>query len=40
MRWTGSEEGDIEVDDEFDDPPPGSDDPPAPATAPEESTDE
>ena len=30
VRWTGSEEGDIEVDDEFDDPPPAtSDDPPA-----------
>jgi len=40
VRWTGSEEGDIEVDDEFDDPPPTSDDPPAAATAPEESTDE
>ena len=31
VRWTGPEEGDIEVDDEFDEPPP---------TAPPEETDE
>ena len=41
VRWTGSEEGEIEVDDEFDEPPPAtSDDRPDTPTAPEESTDE
>ena len=48
VRWTGSEECEIEVDDEFDEPPPAAapDDHPAPAAddgtapAPQESTDE
>ena len=49
VRWTGPEDGDIEVDDEFDEPPPAdaTDDPPHPespddvtAPAPQESTDE
>ena len=44
VRWTGSEEGEIEVDDEFDEPPPGDrpDDRPDDRSvpAPEESTDE
>ena len=47
VRWTGPEDGDIEVDDEFDEPPPGdtaSDDTPAAddgaARAPEENRDE
>jgi segregation and condensation protein A len=41
VRWTGPEVGEIDVDDEFDDPPPvepAPDDPPAPH--PQESTDE
>jgi segregation and condensation protein A len=46
VRWTGPEEGDIEVDDEFDEPPAAADADAAPrpddrtAPAPEESTDE
>ena len=42
VRWTGPEEGDIEVDDEFDEPPPPADDapPPTPSTTPEETPDE
>jgi segregation and condensation protein A len=49
VRWTGPEDGDIEVDDEFDEPPPAAaTDTPAPAPpaddeaapAPQESTDE
>ncbi len=41
VRWTGPEEGDIEVDDEFDEPPPADDaPPPTPSTTPEESPDE
>jgi segregation and condensation protein A len=47
VRWTGPEEGDIEVDDEFDEPPPGDtapDDTPdaddGAARAPEENPDE
>ena len=47
VRWTGPEDGDIEVDDEFDEPPPGDtapDDNPAAddgaARAPEENPDE
>ncbi|MGG5257052.1 segregation and condensation protein A [Phycicoccus avicenniae] len=44
VRWTGPEEGDIEVTDEFDEPPPTDDDTaptdPAAATDPQESTDE
>ena len=46
VRWTGPEEGEIEVDDEFDEPPPeaAADDPAAPtestAPAPEETPDE
>jgi segregation and condensation protein A len=39
VRWTGPEEGDIEVTDEFDEPPPGEpDEPPAPTA--EETPDE
>jgi segregation and condensation protein A len=41
VRWTGPEDGEIEVDDEFDEPPPAepaADDPPAPPT--QESTDD
>ncbi len=42
VRWTGPEEGDIEVDDEFDEPPPPADDAPTPtpSTTPEETSDE
>ncbi|MBD3784344.1 MAG: segregation/condensation protein A [Micrococcales bacterium] len=42
VRWTGPEEGDIEVTDEFDEPPPGEDDPPADPAPPstEETPDE
>ncbi|MFL6175039.1 MAG: segregation and condensation protein A [Ornithinibacter sp.] len=42
VRWTGTEEGDIEVDDEFDEPPPSQTPEPPPATPPaaEESPDE
>ena len=41
VRWTGPDDGEIEVDDEFDEPPPAepaADDPPAPPT--QESTDD
>ncbi|HMM94769.1 ScpA family protein [Phycicoccus sp.] len=42
VRWTGPEEGDIEVTDEFDESPPGEDDPPADPAPPstEETPDE
>ena len=40
VRWTGPEEGEIEVDDEFDEPPPETPADEQPPTAPEESTDE
>jgi segregation and condensation protein A len=40
VRWTGPEEGDIEVDDEFDDPLPGADQEPAAQPPPEETPDE
>ena len=42
VRWTGPEEGDIEVTDEFDEPPPGEDDAPADPAPPstEETPDE
>ena len=40
MRWTGPEEGEIEVDDEFDEPPPDAAADEQRPTAPKESTDE
>ena len=40
VRWTGSEEGEIEVDDEFDEPPPDAVPADTPAPAPEETPDE
>jgi segregation and condensation protein A len=41
VRWTGPEEGEVEVTDEFDEPPPDAGPPgPDPTTIPQESTDE
>jgi segregation and condensation protein A len=40
VRWTGPEEGEIEVDDEFDEPPPDASADEQSPTAPQESTDE
>ncbi|MDF3046374.1 MAG: segregation/condensation protein [Ornithinibacter sp.] len=40
VRWTGSEEGDIEVDDEFDDPLPGEQTPVPSQASPQETTHE
>jgi segregation and condensation protein A len=40
VRWTGAEEGDIEVDDEFDDEVDDDADPSLTTTGPAESTDE
>ena len=40
VRWTGPEEGDIEVDDEFDDPLPGEQTPVPSQASPQETTHE
>jgi segregation and condensation protein A len=41
VRWTGPEEGEVEVTDEFDEPPPASEAPaPDPTTTPQEATDD
>jgi len=40
VRWTGPEEGDIEVTDEFDEPPPAPDQPAPPTSTTQETRDD